>query len=93
MFEFSIPFCTLWTCGKGTATLGASSDSCSVCSLLGWIHLMVSVVSFLFFTDMLIYWIHRGLHHRLVYKVESHSEGRRGGDVPHFSIIPLYSGF
>ena len=59
----------------------------------GWIHLMVSVVSFLFFTDMLIYWIHRGLHHRLVYKVESHSEGRRGGDVPHFSIIPLYSGF
>lgn len=34
----------------------------------GWIHLIVSVVSFLFFTDMLIYWIHRGLHHRLFYK-------------------------
>lgn len=34
----------------------------------GWIHLVASVVSFLFFTDMLIYWIHRGLHHRLVYK-------------------------
>ncbi|XP_070346161.1 lathosterol oxidase isoform X3 [Equus asinus] len=34
----------------------------------GWFHLVVSVLSFLFFTDMLIYWIHRGLHHRLVYK-------------------------
>ncbi|XP_010596237.1 lathosterol oxidase [Loxodonta africana] len=34
----------------------------------GWIQLCVSIVSFLFFTDMLIYWIHRGLHHRLVYK-------------------------
>ncbi|XP_036209464.1 lathosterol oxidase [Myotis myotis] len=34
----------------------------------GWFHLIVSVLSFLFFTDMLIYWIHRGLHHRLVYK-------------------------
>ncbi|KAF6082852.1 sterol-C5-desaturase [Phyllostomus discolor] len=34
----------------------------------GWFHLLVSVLSFLFFTDMLIYWIHRGLHHRLVYK-------------------------
>ncbi|XP_006148861.1 lathosterol oxidase [Tupaia chinensis] len=34
----------------------------------GWFHLVLSVISFLFFTDMLIYWIHRGLHHRLVYK-------------------------
>lgn len=34
----------------------------------GWIHLIMSVISFLFFTDMLIYWIHRGLHHRLLYK-------------------------
>lgn len=29
---------------------------------------MKEFVSFLFFTDMLIYFIHRGLHHRLVYK-------------------------
>nr|KAF6404045.1 sterol-C5-desaturase [Molossus molossus] len=34
----------------------------------GWLQLVVSVLSFLFFTDMLIYWIHRGLHHRLIYK-------------------------
>lgn len=27
------------------------------------------MLSFLFFTDMGIYWIHRGLHHRLFYKV------------------------
>ncbi|KAB0402525.1 hypothetical protein E2I00_016490, partial [Balaenoptera physalus] len=33
----------------------------------GWFRLIASVLSFLFFTDMLIYWIHRGLHHRLVY--------------------------
>lgn len=26
------------------------------------------IAGFLFFTDMCIYWIHRGLHHRLVYK-------------------------
>lgn len=40
-------------------------------SLVGWFRLLASVLSFLFFTDMLIYWIHRGLHHRLLYKVES----------------------
>ena len=38
----------------------------------GYIHdglfMLVSVVSFLMFTDCLIYWIHRGLHHRLIYK-------------------------
>ncbi|XP_004636588.1 lathosterol oxidase [Octodon degus] len=34
----------------------------------GWFHLIVSIISFLFFTDMLIYWIHRGLHHKLIYK-------------------------
>uniref|UniRef100_K6ZUY4 Sterol-C5-desaturase-like n=1 Tax=Pan troglodytes TaxID=9598 RepID=K6ZUY4_PANTR len=34
----------------------------------GLFELVVSVISFLFFTDMFIYWIHRGLHHRLVYK-------------------------
>ncbi|CAD7679271.1 unnamed protein product [Nyctereutes procyonoides] len=34
----------------------------------GWFGLIVSILPLLFFTDMLIYWIHRGLHHRLVYK-------------------------
>lgn len=29
----------------------------------------ISLVSFLFFTDMCIYWIHRFLHHKRIYKV------------------------
>lgn len=35
----------------------------------GWSGVFLSMLSFLFFTDMGIYWIHRGLHHRLFYKV------------------------
>lgn len=76
MFEFRVPFC-MGTCGKGTVTL-EPRPTCSVWSLSGWIHLIMSVISFLFFTDMLIYWIHRGLHHRLLYKVESFKEERQG---------------
>ena len=34
----------------------------------GWVFLLLSIVAFLMFTDCLIYWIHRGLHHRLLYK-------------------------
>lgn len=34
----------------------------------GWPFILVSIIAFLMFTDCLIYWIHRGLHHRLVYK-------------------------
>ncbi|CAF0909936.1 unnamed protein product, partial [Adineta steineri] len=34
----------------------------------GIIPFLKEFTSFLFFTDMLIYFIHRGLHHRLVYK-------------------------
>jgi lathosterol oxidase len=36
--------------------------------LLGVIPFLKEFVGFLCFTDMLIYFIHRGLHHRLVYK-------------------------
>lgn len=43
-------------------------------SLSGWAGIFVSVVSFLFFTDMCIYWIHRFLHHKLIYKVSSSSQ-------------------
>ncbi|XP_035659978.1 lathosterol oxidase-like [Branchiostoma floridae] len=35
---------------------------------LGYLSLVRDALLFLFFTDMLIYWIHRGLHHRLLYK-------------------------
>ncbi|XP_072886107.1 lathosterol oxidase [Hemitrygon akajei] len=34
----------------------------------GWFGVVLSMISFLFFTDMCIYWIHRFLHHRLLYK-------------------------
>ncbi|XP_041947461.1 lathosterol oxidase isoform X2 [Alosa sapidissima] len=37
-------------------------------SPMGWSGLIFSMVSFLFFTDGCIYWIHRFLHHRLIYK-------------------------
>uniref|UniRef100_A0AAY5EJ86 Fatty acid hydroxylase domain-containing protein n=1 Tax=Electrophorus electricus TaxID=8005 RepID=A0AAY5EJ86_ELEEL len=37
-------------------------------SPLGWPGLVFSMLSFLFFTDMCIYWIHRFLHHKLIYK-------------------------
>lgn len=39
--------------------------------LSGWAGIVISMISFLFFTDMCIYWIHRFLHHKLIYKVSS----------------------
>jgi lathosterol oxidase len=43
--------------------LNSSQESC-----LGWFSIPVSTVTFILFTDCLIYWIHRGLHHPLIYK-------------------------
>ncbi|TRZ03262.1 hypothetical protein DNTS_006701 [Danionella cerebrum] len=37
-------------------------------SPFGWSGLIFSMISFLFFTDMCIYWVHRFLHHKLIYK-------------------------
>jgi len=34
----------------------------------GWAYLLASPVLFLLFTDTIIYWVHRGLHHRALYK-------------------------
>ncbi|XP_050417050.1 lathosterol oxidase [Patella vulgata] len=34
----------------------------------GWYGIIWSIVTFILFTDMCIYWIHRWLHHKLVYK-------------------------
>lgn len=34
----------------------------------GWWYMVAQFPLFLVFTDCLIYWIHRGLHHPLVYK-------------------------
>jgi len=35
---------------------------------LGWLGILINAVAFIFFTDTLIYWIHRGLHSKLLYK-------------------------
>jgi len=37
-------------------------------SQYGWLAIAFTTCTFIFFTDCCIYWIHRGLHHRLVYK-------------------------
>lgn len=34
----------------------------------GWPYAIFSIVCFFFFTDCLVYWAHRGLHHPLIYK-------------------------
>ncbi|KAM9814840.1 lathosterol oxidase-like isoform 1-T1 [Syngnathus typhle] len=34
----------------------------------GWPGVFLSIAGFLFFTDMWIYWIHRSMHHRRIYK-------------------------
>eukprot|EP01101_Sappina_pedata_P003164 TRINITY_DN13391_c0_g1_i1.p1 TRINITY_DN13391_c0_g1~~TRINITY_DN13391_c0_g1_i1.p1 ORF type:complete len:298 (-),score=92.58 TRINITY_DN13391_c0_g1_i1:81-920(-) len=34
----------------------------------GWLYLFLSIPLFIITTDFSIYWIHRGLHHRLLYK-------------------------
>ena len=33
----------------------------------GWPFVIISIITFLMFTDCFIYWIHRGLHHRFFY--------------------------
>ncbi|XP_041650838.1 lathosterol oxidase-like isoform X3 [Cheilinus undulatus] len=38
-------------------------------SSLGWPGIFLSIAGFLFFTDMCIYWIHRSMHHKNIYKV------------------------
>ncbi|XP_053742672.1 lathosterol oxidase-like [Synchiropus splendidus] len=38
-------------------------------SSLGWPGIFLSIVGHLFFTDMCIYWIHRSMHHKSLYKI------------------------
>ena len=38
------------------------------CNLFsGWFGIVFSIVTFILFTDMCIYWIHRALHHKTIY--------------------------
>lgn len=41
----------------------------SLFPLSGWPGMFLSIAAFLFFTDMCIYWIHRFMHHKNIYKV------------------------
>ncbi|KAJ8014129.1 hypothetical protein DPEC_G00037050 [Dallia pectoralis] len=42
--------------------------SISLMECCSWSFMLVSMISFVLFTDGCIYWIHRILHHRLIYK-------------------------
>lgn len=52
------------------------------CLLSGWLGILISTISFLFFTDMCIYWIHRFLHHKHVYKVGERMSTRTAPSPP-----------
>ncbi|XP_067675337.1 lathosterol oxidase-like [Haliotis asinina] len=66
----SIPFMSIPTVAlfflevRGYSKLYDSMQDTS----LGWIGVFSSVITFILFTDMCIYWIHRYLHHKYVYK-------------------------
>ena len=45
-----------------------SSNIANFPSWIGWVGVILSTLTFILFTDCLIYWIHRGLHSRLLYK-------------------------
>ncbi|CAN2388141.1 Belongs to the sterol desaturase family [Pristimantis euphronides] len=66
----SMPWMSVPTVGlffaevRGYSRLYDNIDS----SPYGWFGVILSMFSFLFFTDMCIYWIHRFLHHKLIYK-------------------------
>ncbi|XP_077985753.1 lathosterol oxidase-like [Glandiceps talaboti] len=66
----SVPWMSLPTCVLFLFEVrGHSKLYCDISqSQLGYFSIIVDVFSFLFFTDMLIYWIHRWLHHPLIYK-------------------------
>ena len=68
----SVPLMSLFTAIvfmfeiQGYSKLYHSLDEDSFYS--SWLFIGISVVAFLMFTDCFIYWIHRGLHHPLIYK-------------------------
>jgi len=58
-----LPMCPLATLvSKGYSKMYYNVDD------YGWTYLVLSVPLFLFFTDMCIYWIHRGLHIPVIYQ-------------------------
>ena len=53
---------------RGFSKLYIGSDIDQESFFQSWPFIGISIVAFLFFTDSLIYWIHRGLHYRWFYK-------------------------
>ena len=53
-----------------SVNVDASADQGLICKfcISGWWAIASTVVAFILFTDCLIYWIHRFLHHKYVYK-------------------------
>jgi len=47
---------------------GYSKLYADITGVWGWAYVAFSLVTFLMFTDCLIYWIHRGLHHGMMYR-------------------------
>ncbi|XP_070548209.1 lathosterol oxidase-like [Ptychodera flava] len=66
----SVPLMSILTCVVFLFEVrGYSKLHCDFSkSQLGYFSIVVDVMFFLFFTDMLIYWLHRWLHHPLIYK-------------------------
>ncbi|KAH3715524.1 hypothetical protein DPMN_058235 [Dreissena polymorpha] len=60
----AVPTVTLFTLEvRGYGKLYDNVDS-----YIGYVGILVSIVTFITFTDGCIYWIHRFLHHKLVYR-------------------------
>lgn len=56
----------------------------------GWAYFLISPILFLMFTDTLIYWIHRGLHHpRLYFLHKLHHKYKETTPFSAFSFHPL----
>lgn len=64
-----IPFMGLLTVPVVLAEVrGYSKLYMGIEGIKGWAFIAFTIIAFLMFTDCTIYWIHRFLHHRLVYK-------------------------
>ena len=57
---------------------------------MGWAYLLASPLLFLLFTDFLIYWIHRALHHPLLYRLHKlHHHYKETTPFSAFAFHPL----
>jgi Delta7-sterol 5-desaturase len=65
---YSLPQMALFTAPWFTAEVRGYSKLYLDPNAYGWWYIAFQFPLFLVFTDCLIYWIHRGLHHPLIYK-------------------------